>query len=1442
MISSASTSNTTIGSVPVVNAGTTITTPSGPITGLSGSLTNLSSISGTLGASNTGNGSAGSAGVYADGGTVTNDGTITGGSGGDGGGGLGMGGSSASGGAGGVGVSLPNGTLTNDGTGTITGGSGGSGRGYGGDGGAGVLLTYGTLTNEGSITGGSGGGSSGSGGKGGAGVSLAGGTLTNDGTGTITGGSGGGGGFNGGAGGAGVSLTNGTLTNDGTITGGSGSYGGANGGAGGAGVYVDGGTVTNAGTIAGGAGGTGGAGSGAAGDAVQFGANAATLMIDPTAVFVGNVVGNGQNDKLVLASATVGDSGTITGLGTQFTGFSTLDVASGATWTEANASESFTGTVTVEGNFTNLGTLSGTDGVTNPSGSGGVGGVGVSLTNGTLTNDGTGTITGGSGGGGGGTFSGGGDGGAGVYLDGGTVTNDGTITGGLGGFGEFAGGVGGAGVSLTGGTLTNDGTITGGGSGGGGIGGGGAGASLTGGTLTNDGTGTIAGGSGGNGGAGGVGVSLTGGTLTNDGTITGGSGGGNGGAGVYVDGGTVTNAGTIAGGAGGTGHSGSGAAGDAVQFGANAATLMIDPTAVFVGNVVGNGQNNKLVLASATMGDSGTITGLGTQFTGFSALDVASGATWTEANASESFTGTVTVEGNFTNLGTLSGPAGVNSTGGVGVSLTGGTLTNDGTITGGSGGYGGDTFSGGGRGGAGVYLDGGTVTNDGTITGGVGGGGGSAFGGAGGAGVYVDGGTVTNAGTIAGGTGGTGGLSSGAAGDAVQFGANAATLVIDPGAVLQGNVVGDGSNDSLIFAAGSGTLDGFGSTITGIGSITCAQGADWTIGIVGNNGTFGGTLYGFGTADQIDLQNLGSITSYTADSGNLFTFTGSKASETVSFDAKQSFAGYAFKFAGDGQGGTDVTLFQPAPVLTAATPGTVEAGQTIVIGTVSPGAAGDALSVALTSGSGEISLGNTQPDGSQTVIYTAPGAISTSQIESLSYTVTDSINGKSTKGTASVQLDRGPSITNGQAEIGQGTSVNLTQTLLNGVTPGLSGDHEMITSVTASAGQVSLDKATGAVSYTAPTQGGDTISYTVTDQYGGTASGTLAIGLLHNTTTVHLNGFFNSVSAPTVPAPYSTAQGPAVYGRWYGFSTIEGTGQSQLLAASGWFNTIVAKGGNDVINAGQGFAAVMVSDGNGAVTVQGGAGGSQVTLGDGADSVTLGGSGNIVTLGNGNDTVVVGLASAAHSGERGFGFIRNEGDDGGMGGSKITLGNGQDRVTLGGYGNRITVGNGNDQIVAGAGDAHVVAGNGQNSITLAGWGNRVTLGGGHDTVHAARGDAIALDGTNLLLEGGSGATLSFLGGTGASASITDLSHHLTVKVGPATGSLTLADVTRDPHFELLFTGGVGGFRSYAEIRAAMVSDGNGGTLLKLGNSAGAPTIDFLKTNQSTLKPSFFHFG
>jgi hypothetical protein len=310
-----------------------------------GSFSNSGTISGGNGGGYAGlTGGAGGTGIeFSGGGSISNSGIIVGGSGGFGGTGGGNGGTGADlldassfsnsstitggiggsggtgGGNGGVGLELAgSGSFSNGGT--ISGGSGSTSSGNGGTGGTGVeLLGAGSFTNSAAISGGNGGGNanSGTGGTGGTGVELSSdGSISN--SSTITGGFGGSG-FNGGVGGAGIFLSGGgTFNNSGTIDGGNGASGFFGYGAGGTGAYLSGGTLLNSGLIAGAQG----------ADAVQFGTNASTLIVESGATFTGNVVANATiSDVLAIGgSAPV----TLSNIGAEYQNFRILAFETGS--------------------------------------------------------------------------------------------------------------------------------------------------------------------------------------------------------------------------------------------------------------------------------------------------------------------------------------------------------------------------------------------------------------------------------------------------------------------------------------------------------------------------------------------------------------------------------------------------------------------------------------------------------------------------------------------------------------------------------------------------------------------------------------------------------------------------------------------------------------------------------------------------------------------------------------------------------------------------------------------------------------------------------------------------------------------------------------------------------------------------------------------------------
>ncbi|MGC2781478.1 MAG: autotransporter domain-containing protein, partial [Bradyrhizobium sp.] len=183
--------------------------------------------------------------------------------------------------------------------------------------------------------------------------------------------------------------------------------------------------------------------------------------------------------------------------------------------------------------------------------------------------------------------------------------------------------------------------------------------------------------------------------------------------------------------------------------------------------------------------------------------------------------------------------------GGVGVALTSGTITNAGTIAGGSGGDGGvgvididpgrtmGAGANGGVGGAGISASSSLITNSGTITGGVGGAGGLGDAapdgavGAGGAGIVGSGLTVVTGGTINGGLSGDGA----ARANAISFTGGSNTLQLQSGYSFLGNVVGTGS-DALQLGGSSNAsfnVSNIGALYTGFTSFVKVGTSTWTL-------------------------------------------------------------------------------------------------------------------------------------------------------------------------------------------------------------------------------------------------------------------------------------------------------------------------------------------------------------------------------------------------------------------------------------------------------------------------------------------------------------------------------------------------------------------------------------------------------------------------------------
>ncbi len=287
-----------------------------------------------------GGGAGGYGAVISDGGTaeIEADQTIAGGRGGDGGErGWIQDSVGGSGGVGGIGLVFSGDTLRNHGT--ISGGDGGeglaknSGLTSGADGGDGLVFSGVRFENgaTGSIQGGDGTWNN-QGGAGGDGVIFEGEVLVN--AGTIAGGKGVRGRRWGGpggpaAGGNGITFTGQRLHNTGSIQGGDGSS------AGGSGIRVEraGAYLINEGTIAGGSLNTGG-GQAPAVDFAGGGGN--RLEIRPGAVFAGDVVAAGADNRLILGGSGSGsfDAGEIGGA---YRGFDAFHKTGDSDWTVTGA-------------------------------------------------------------------------------------------------------------------------------------------------------------------------------------------------------------------------------------------------------------------------------------------------------------------------------------------------------------------------------------------------------------------------------------------------------------------------------------------------------------------------------------------------------------------------------------------------------------------------------------------------------------------------------------------------------------------------------------------------------------------------------------------------------------------------------------------------------------------------------------------------------------------------------------------------------------------------------------------------------------------------------------------------------------------------------------------------------------------------------------------------
>jgi hypothetical protein len=567
------------------------------------------------------------------------------------------------------------------------------------------------------------------------------------------------------------------------------------------------GTIDNSGTISGST------------QAVFMGAASSLLIDHAGAVFSGYVVADTHDTTAVIELASGASAGTLIGIGTQFTGFGTIAIDSGARWGigRINASLTIDNSGTVSGASDGLYLTAGGS-VTNAMGAsiGGRSGDGVRIAGASGTVDNSGTITGT------GPFS--------VYLaDGGSITNrtNGLLsganfgayikgaTGTIDNSGSIVGSINDAAYLYSGGSVINEST--------GSIGGSRYGVNAFGSSVTVENAGTI---------SGGVDAVNLGGTGTNRLLVD---------PGATFTGGVVANptaADTLELKAGGSGA----ISGIGSQY-RNFQTVTIDSSATWsIGNIsvattIENagtimGATDGLYLAaggSVTNETGGSISGsrYGINFTGNFSATVKNAGTITGMGAGGA--GVYLKDGgSVTNAGTGSIGGGAN---GLRIRNAAATVDNSGTITGTSN--------------AGVYLtDAGSVTNEtgGSIGGGVNG-------------VYMTTtpGSVVNSGTI-----------TGTSTDGVRLD-DGGSVTNETGALISGGATG------VYMLGAAGTIDNSGTIAgTSAGGIRFLKGGSVTNETTGSISGGADGVYVRGGAGTID--NLGKIA---GGSGNgVYLFSG----------------------------------------------------------------------------------------------------------------------------------------------------------------------------------------------------------------------------------------------------------------------------------------------------------------------------------------------------------------------------------------------------------------------------------------------------------------------------------------------------------------------------------------------------------------------------------------
>src|SRR5205085_1047360 len=120
----------------------------------------------------------------------------------------------------------------------------------------------------------------------------------------------------------------------------------------------------------------------------------------------------------------------------------------------------------------------------------------------------------------------------------------------------------------------------------------------------------------------------------------------------------------------------------------------------------------------------------------------------------------------------------------------------------------------------------------------------------------------------------------------------------------------------------------------------------------------------------------------------------------------------------------------------------------LIAGLITPGTAGDTETLtSVTAALGTATLGANNNTDSHKAPVAGP--------DTISYTVQDQF-GDTATGTVAVTVDPGPAAVSGAVTVGHDKTVNLTALIAGLITPGLAGDIETLTSVSALSGGATL--------------------------------------------------------------------------------------------------------------------------------------------------------------------------------------------------------------------------------------------------------------------------------------------------------------------------------------------------------------------------------------------------